>query len=79
MRVGAIRVAIRRSPGAKSFSVEQLDAGQKLPAGTVEGMLVIAEDVDVQRREPVLRDSRELPELPIEESGTRPAYVPPRP
>jgi hypothetical protein len=53
MRVGAIRVAIRRtSPGGKCFSVEQLDAGEELPAGTTEGMLVVARNVDASREPP---------------------------
>jgi len=59
MRLGAIRVAIRKSPGEKRFSVEQLDAGQALPAGTIEGMLIVGHDVD---------DSRESP---TEERGRR--------
>jgi hypothetical protein len=50
MRVGAIRVAIRKtSPGAKRFSVEQLDAGEELPVGTTEGMLIVAGNVDAAR------------------------------
>jgi hypothetical protein len=53
MRVGAIRVAIRRmSPAAKCFSVEQLDAGEELPAGTTEGMLIVAGNVDAVRESP---------------------------
>jgi len=52
MRMNAIRVAIRKSPGARCFSVEQLDAGQDLPAGTTEGMLVVARNVDDSRESP---------------------------
>jgi hypothetical protein len=46
-RMGAIRVAIKKpTPAARSFSVERLDAHQPLPAGAVEGLLVMAGDVD---------------------------------
>jgi hypothetical protein len=59
MRVGAIRVAIRRtSPGGKCFSVEQLDAGQELPAGTTEGMLVVARNVDGARELPPMQPGK---------------------
>jgi hypothetical protein len=62
MQVGAIRVAIKRtSPGGKTFFVEQLDAGQGLPAGTIEGMLVVAGNVDGLR------------EPPTEQLGERPS------
>jgi hypothetical protein len=48
-RMGAIRVAIKKpTPNARSFSVERLDAHQPLPAGAVEGLLVLAGDVDEQ-------------------------------
>ena len=47
VRVGATRVAVRRATGnPKSFSVERLDSGQPLPAGTTEAMLIFAEDFD---------------------------------
>jgi hypothetical protein len=43
VRMDAIRVAIKRAtPDARSFSVEQLDADQPLPPGTVEALLVLA-------------------------------------
>jgi hypothetical protein len=45
LRLGAIRVAIKKT-GAKNFSVEQLAAGQELPAGTTEGMLVVARKIE---------------------------------
>jgi hypothetical protein len=47
MRMGAIRVAIKQpTPAARSFTVERLDADQSLPPGAVEGLLVLARDVD---------------------------------
>jgi hypothetical protein len=43
----AIRVAIKLpAPGARSFSVERLDAHQPLPPGAVEAVLVLAGDID---------------------------------
>jgi hypothetical protein len=46
-RMGAIRVAIKKPTlNAQSFSVERLDAHQPLPRGAVEGLLVLAGDVD---------------------------------
>jgi hypothetical protein len=42
MRIGAIRVALRKpTPNARTFSVERLDSGQRLPAGAIEAMLVL--------------------------------------
>jgi hypothetical protein len=47
VRIAAIRVAIRKpTRSAKSFSVERLDRGQRLPAGTIEAMLVITGELD---------------------------------
>ena len=48
MRIGAIRVAIVEGSirGAKSFSVERLEAGQLPPAGTTEAMLVFTGEAD---------------------------------
>ena len=44
-RMGAIRVAITKpTPNARSFSVERLDAHQPLPPGTVEALLVLADE-----------------------------------
>jgi hypothetical protein len=46
-RMGTIRVAIKRpTPNARSFSVERLDPHQPLPPGTIEALLVLADDVD---------------------------------
>jgi hypothetical protein len=45
-RLSTIRVAIKKpTPGARSFSVERLDAHQRLPPGAVEALLVLADDV----------------------------------
>jgi hypothetical protein len=47
MRIGAIRVALRRpTRDARTFSVERLDNGQRLPDGTIEAMLVLAGEID---------------------------------
>ena len=47
MRVGATRVAIKKATrNEKSFSVERLDPGQRLPVGMMEAMLVFAEEID---------------------------------
>ena len=47
VRLGAIRVAVKKPTGnAKSFSVERLDTGQRLPAGTMEAMLVLMGETD---------------------------------
>jgi hypothetical protein len=47
MRIGATRVAIKKAArNEKSFSVERLDAGQRLPVGMMEAMLVFAEEID---------------------------------
>lgn len=42
VRMGAIRVAVTKPANGSSFSVERLEADQPLPAGAVEGMLVLA-------------------------------------
>jgi hypothetical protein len=50
MRVGAVRVAIKRGTSTKKgFSVEELEPGQSPPAGTIEAMLIIPGDVDGTR------------------------------
>jgi hypothetical protein len=44
-RLSTIRVAIKKTrPGARSFSVERLDAHQCLPPGAVEALLVLADN-----------------------------------
>jgi hypothetical protein len=46
MRVGAVRVAIKRTTStSKCFSVEALDPGQNPPAGSIEAMLILPGDV----------------------------------
>jgi hypothetical protein len=46
-RVNTIRVAVARSVlEGRSFTVERLDHGQPLPAGTKEATLVLSDDVD---------------------------------
>jgi hypothetical protein len=47
MRVAATRVAIKKAArNEKSFSVERLDPGQRLPVGMMEAMVVFAEEID---------------------------------
>jgi len=47
VRMETIRVAIKKpTPNGRSFSVERLSAHQPLPAGTVEALLVLADDVE---------------------------------
>jgi hypothetical protein len=47
MRIGAVRVAVKDAAGeARSFDVERLEAGQPLPAGTREAMLVFTGEID---------------------------------
>jgi hypothetical protein len=62
MRVGAVRVAIKRATsGAKSYSVEELAKGQHLPPGTIEGILVIPGDVDGTRGSTLNQNSNRVP------------------
>jgi hypothetical protein len=47
VRIAAVRVAMKKpTRNAKSLSVERLDRGQRLPAGTIEAMLVITGEID---------------------------------
>jgi hypothetical protein len=47
VRIAAVRVAKKKpTRNAKSFSVDRLDRGQRLPAGTIEAMLVITGEID---------------------------------